>query len=143
MTRKQLPPAADLQQLDNREGLLASVERELRALEDLCGTMERALMHKCWDELDRAIADSRRVTHALQNAMDDAHAVRDAKFDELVDRRIRYVHAIRQNQMTRLQQFNDSVGQRLQLLGRWKAALRSMAGPRRAISRLASLDQLT
>jgi hypothetical protein len=136
-------PAAGLRQLDSREQLLARVERELRALEDLCGTMERALMHKRWNDLDRAIADSRRITHALQNAMDDASAVRDAKFDEQVDRRVRYVHAIRQNQMARLQQFNLSVAQRLQLLGRWKSALRSMAGPRRAVSRLASLDQLT
>ena len=132
-----------MRQLDNRELLLAGVERELRALEDLCGTLERALMHKCWDDLGRAITDSRRITHALQNAMDDAREVRDAKFDEQVDRRVRYVHAIRQNQMTRLQQFNGAISERLQLLGRWKSALRSMPGPERAVSRLASLDQLT
>ena len=128
----------------SREQLLGNVERELRALEDLCGTLERALMHKRWDELDRAISDSRRLTHALQNAMDDASAVRDVQFDEQVNRRIQYVHAIRQNQMARLQQFSLTVAERLQLLGRWKAALRSMGAPRRRpVSRLASLDQLT
>lgn len=140
---KRLPRAAVLPQLDSREQLLACVERELRALEDLCGALERALMHKRWDELDRAITDSRRISHALQNALDDSRAVRDAKFDEQVDRRIRYVHAIRQNQMGRLQQFNLTVAERLQILGRWKSALRSMATSQRPISRLAHLDQLT
>jgi hypothetical protein len=129
--------------LDNRDRLLGAVEEEVAALEGLCGRLESALMHRRWEELSDAIADSRRVTHALQNALDESRSVRSAEFDESVFRRIRYVFAIRQNQMVRLQQFNDAVGERLSLLARWKSAVRSM-GPRRApASRLASLDQLT
>lgn len=112
------------------------------ALEALCGTLERALMRREWDDLAARIADSRRITHALTNAMEDARPVRDAEFDESVLRRLRYVHAIRQNQMSRLQQYHDAVGERLQLVARWKSALRSF-GKRRPVSRLASLDHLS
>lgn len=121
---------------------LAAVETELRRLEDLCGSIERALMRRSWSDLDAAIADSRRITHALQNAMEDAAGARDAAFDEAVFRRLRYVHGIRENQMTRLRQYHDAVGERLQLIGRWKTALRSI-GRTRPKSRLASLDQLS
>lgn len=132
-----------MQQLDNRDALLAAVEEHLSTLEALCGKLEAALMHREWGDLDAAIAQSRRVTHALQNAMQDAREVRDERFDEAIFRRIRYVHAIRQQQMTRLAQFNEAVGERLQLLSRWKSALRSMATPRQGVSRLASLDQFS
>lgn len=102
------------------------VETTLRELELLCTSIEHALTRRHWDELDKAIADSRRVTHALKNAMDDAAELRDPQFDEGVFRRLRYVHAIRQHQMSRLQQYHDAVGERLQLISRWKAAVRSM-----------------
>ena len=132
-----------MQQSDERERLLLAVDAELRSLEELCGTLETALMRRRWSELDTAIADSRRVTNALQNAMEDARHVRDEQFDESVLRRIRFVHAIRQNQMVRLQQFNDAIGERLSLLARWKSAARSMTKPQRPASRLAILDQLS
>lgn len=99
-------------------------------------------MHRRWPELDNAIADSRRITHALQNAMDDAAPVRDAAFDEHVFSRLRRIQAIRQNQMVRLQQYHDSVGERLRLIARWKGALRSM-GRSRTRPRLAALDRLS
>lgn len=84
-------------------------------------------MLRRWDELEAAIADSRRITHALQNAMDDARPVRDTAFDEKVKQRLYYVHAIRQNQMERLQQYHDAVGDRLRLMARWKTALKTLA----------------
>jgi hypothetical protein len=131
-----------LQPSDKRDALLGGVESELRALEALCGDIERALMRRNWSDLDTAIVDSRRITHALQNAMDDAAAVRDETFDGAVMRRLRHVHAIRQNQMSRLQQYHDAVGDRLRLMARWKSALRSMS-PQPARSRLGVLDRLT
>ena len=129
--------------LDNRELLLAAVEEHVHELETLCGTLEGALMRRRWKDLDTAISDSRRVTHALQNALDEARSVRTPEYDESIFRRIRYVFAIRQNQMVRLQQFNDAVGERLSLLARWKAAARAMGGGNQTASRLASLNQLS
>lgn len=129
--------------LDEREVLLAAVEEQLHALETLCGTLETALMRRRWNDLDAAIADSRRVTHALQNALDDARSARDEAYDEAISKRIRYVFAIRQNQMVRLQQFNGAVTERLSLLARWKSAVRSMGKPRQTQPRLKILDQLS
>ncbi len=121
---------------------LDAVEEELAQLEALCGQAERALMTRRWSDLQRTMDDSRRVTHALANAMDDARGVRSEQFDRDVFARLRYVGAIRDNQMARLAQYRDAVGQRLQTVTRWKSALRSFARPR-ATSRLASLDRLT
>ncbi len=125
----------------NYEPLLAAVEAELGALEALCGRMEAAMMRRRWADLDAAIVDSRRLTHALGNAMDEARGVRDEGFDRAVFQRIRYIHAIRQNQMVRLQQFNETVAERLRLMSRWKIALRTMSNPEQRRSRLASLNQ--
>lgn len=131
-----------LQPSDNGELLLAAVETSLRELESLCGAIERALTRRLWNELDVVIADSRRVTHELQNAMDDAAGVRSEAFDENVFRRLRYVHTIRQNQMVRLQQYHDAVGERLALISRWKAAVRSMSRSGN-VTRLSALDGLS
>lgn len=98
-------------------------------------------MRRNWNELDGAIADSRRFMHALQNAMEEGAPSRDAQFDETVTRRLRYVHAIRENQMTRLQQYHDAVGERLRLMARWKSALRSMSPD--PATRLSALNQLS
>ena len=122
--------------------MLQAVQTELAALETLCGQLERALMSRRWDLLETAIADSRRITHALQNAMDAAATVRTREFDDAVFARLRYVHAIRENQMARLQHYHTAVGERLQLLSRWKQALKSL-GSRTSRTRLAALDQLT
>ncbi len=112
--RDKPPRVPVLQPSANPQALLAAVEEALRELEALCGRAERALMLRSWGELHAALADSRRVTHALANAMDDARTVRDAAFDEDVFRRVRYVGAIRENQMARLCHYRDAVGERLQ-----------------------------
>jgi hypothetical protein len=132
-----------LQPSGSREQLLAGVEEELRTLENLCGTLERALMRKRWSDLEQGLRDSRRVTHALQNAIERAAGVRDAQFDAQLHQRIAYVHAIRENQLARLRQFNTAVSERLQLIARFKSAVRSMTQRQRPVSRLARLNQLT
>ncbi|HLI95036.1 MAG TPA: hypothetical protein VKT72_02995 [Candidatus Baltobacteraceae bacterium] len=132
-----------MQQSANREALLGAVESALRELEALCGRLERALMTRRWEDVESAMADSRRMTHALQNAMDDALSVRDAAFDEQIMHRLYYVRAIRQNQMTRLQQYRDAVGERLQLIARWKAAVKSMGRGKAPKPRLSAVDGLT
>lgn len=131
-----------MQQSVSPEVLRGAVEASLREMEVLCGRAERALMLRRWQDLDQTIADARRATHALANAMDDSRAVRDDAFDQGIMRRLHYVAAIRENQMTRLQQYHDAVGERLQLVARWKSALRSI-GNRNASKRLSALDQLS
>lgn len=130
-----------LQPSVNGGALLEEVELLLSELESLCGSLERALMRRRWGDLETAIADSRRVTHALQNAMHDALAVRTPEFDERIFSRISRIGAIRQNQMARLQQYHGAVGERLRLMARWKSALRSMAGAPPA--RLQAVDGLS
>lgn len=105
-------------------------------LEALCGRMERALVRREWAEIDGAIADARRVTHALQNAMEEAACARTPAFDDGILKRLRHVGAIRENQMKRIAHYRDAVGERMQLLARWRAALRSIparAGSGRAL----------
>jgi hypothetical protein len=115
-----------LPQSANPDARLIAVDQTLRELESLCGRMERALVKRNWEEIESGIVDARRVTHALQNAMEDAAPVRTRAFDDHVLQRLRYIGAIRDNQMKRLQQYQAAVGERLQLLGRWRSALRSI-----------------
>jgi hypothetical protein len=89
--------------------------------------MERALAKRDWQDIESAISDARRVTHALQNAMEDAAPARTQAFDDHVRERLRYVGAIRDNQMKRLRQYQAAVGERLQLLARWRSALRTFS----------------
>ena len=113
--------------MGNTDPRLIAVDSTLRELETLCGRMERALLKREWSEIDAAIADARRVTHALQNALEEAAPARTQAFDDVVFQRLRYVGAIRDNQMKRLQQYRDAVSERLQAVGRWKAALRTFS----------------
>jgi hypothetical protein len=89
--------------------------------------MERALAKRDWPEIEAAIVDARRVTHALQNAMEEAAPARSQAFDDHVRERLRYVGAIRDNQMKRLRQYRTAIGERLKLLARWRAALRTFS----------------
>ena len=130
-----------MQQSANPAILPEAVESELAALEALCGRIERALMLRAWNELQAAIDESRRVTHALENAVDAQPGGRDA-LDGGARDRIARVQMIRANQLTRLQQYHDAVGERLQIVTRWKSALRTIRRER-PVSRLASLDLLT
>lgn len=128
--------------MDNHEAQLAAVENAVRELEGLCGTIESALMQCRWDDFEHAMNDSRRVTHAVRNAMDDANEVRNAAFDERIERRLRHVHVIRENQMLRLQQYHQAVGERLHLVTRWKSALKSIAARLPEPARISALNDL-
>ena len=128
--------------MDKREALLGAVDGAVRELEGLCGTIERALMQCRWDDFEQAMSDSRRVTHAIENAMHDAAQVRDAAFDERIQRRLRHVHVIRENQMLRLQQYHQAVGERLHLVTRWKSAIKSIAARLPEPVRISALNDL-
>ena len=120
----------------------AAVDREIASLEDLCADIERALTAKDWDAFAAVMAESRRVTHALQNAMDAAAPVRDAAYDAGIFGRAKRVHAIRENQLARLKTYNEAVAEKLGQIAQLKRFAKSV-GAKDAPSRLASLDHLS
>lgn len=104
----------------------AAVEREVGELERLCGVLERALVEGEWDDASSALRDSRRTTHAFRNAMEAAASSRDAEFDEAIYLRVKRIYDARQDQIERLSEFRDQIGQRLQTLSTWKIFARSI-----------------
>jgi|GEM_PF-1115340 len=134
--RRRLPPSAD------PAALRAAVDREISALEDQCAEIERALTTKDWEAFAAVMADARRVTHALQNAMEAAVPARDAAYDRSVFERARRVHAIRENQVARLKSYNEAVAEKLGRIAQLKRFAKSV-GAKNAPSRLASLDRLS
>jgi len=126
-----------LQASDNaRRG---AVEREVVELERLCGVLERALVAGEWDDASSAKRDARRTTHAFRNAMEAAGNSRDAEFDEAIYQRVKRVYDARQDQIERLTEFHDQIGQRLQTLSTWKIFARSI-GAKNAPARTLGFD---
>jgi hypothetical protein len=118
------------------------VRTEVEALERLCADVERAMMSGRWDDLSVALAESRRVQHALQNAMHEAAGARDEAFDATVYAKLQWIFAIRENQMARLRHYQGSISERLQSIARAKSVARRV-GVERTPSRLGTLNQLT
>lgn len=135
-------PARVLQQLDSTGELLRAVGAEVDALEALCAGIERAMMAGRWEELGAALAESRRVQHALENAMHDAQSARTEGFDAEISQRLRRVFTIRENQMARLLQYRNAVGERLAAIARLKTVARRI-GTAHAAPRLGALDELS
>ncbi len=116
-----------------------SVERardealELTArLEDLCGELEGALTAREWDLLAEGLLESRRVTHALQNAMEVVRAAGDEAFERSILERLHEVHARREDQLRRLQWYREAVGERLRTIGKWRRFARAIGTPNAA-----------
>ena len=120
----------------------AAVTVEIETLENQCAEIERALVAKDWDAFAAVMAESRRVTHALQNAMDAAGPARDPAFDASIFDRAKRVHAIRENQLARLKTYNEAVAEKLGQIAQLKRFAKNV-GAKSAPSRLASLDRLT
>lgn len=113
-----MPPSA--------ETLRAAVEREVTALEHLCDDMEAALAGRKWIALQRSFGDSRRLSHALKNALESAASVRDDTFDARIYARIRRIYAVRDDQLSRLRSYRDAVSERLQTIAKHKAFARAI-----------------
>ncbi len=109
-----------------KEDLREAVEREVAELESLCAVIEVALAQRDWGAFAEAMADSRRVTHAMSNAMDAAVPVRDADFDTAIFGRARRVYTIRENQVARLRSYNAAVGERLAQIGKVRRLARAI-----------------
>ncbi|HTV91732.1 MAG TPA: hypothetical protein VMG98_03355 [Verrucomicrobiae bacterium] len=83
-----------------------------------------------WHGFERLLSDMGRARHAVQNAWEASQAERTAEFEAEIAARVRRVLEYREWQLRRLQQFNEETGGRLQLISRWKAYARSVAGRR-------------
>jgi hypothetical protein len=118
----------------------AAVEREVGELEKQCGELEKSLVAGDWNAVGNALRSSRRTTHAFLNAMEAAAPHRDAEFDQKVNKRMRRVFDIREDQLARLETFHGDVGERLKTLSRWKAYAGSI-GSKRAPPRTAGFDK--
>jgi pyrroloquinoline quinone (PQQ) biosynthesis protein C len=121
------------------QALQTAIQAEVRELEELCKRLEQHLVRGDWKAASEAVSDSRRVTHAFLNAMEEAGDARNQEFDAAIYARMRRVFDVRQDQLARLETFRDDVGERLQAISRWKQFGRSI-GAKRASKRGAGLD---
>ena len=126
----------------NAQELLGAVDRDLKELERLVADNERQLMARNFKSFQANFADQRRVTHALEKSMEAAASVRTPEIDAPIFKRIRYIYAIRQNQMERLKQYQGGITDRLKLISRWKQAAAGWLKTQRKQPRLGSLDKL-
>jgi hypothetical protein len=129
-----LPPSVSAAALDE-------VERALAGLETLCCVLEQALIKRDWQAIAQAQADSRRLQHALRNAMEAGVHSRTPEFDATVTARVGRVVAIRADQVARLERYREAVRERLGALVKFKAYAKSV-GAKPRDSRLANLNQL-
>jgi hypothetical protein len=128
--------------LDDAAAARASVEHEVAELERLCVELERSLVAGDWNAVGGALRSTRRSMHAFLNAMDASSEHRDEAFDKVINKRMRRVYDVREDQLTRLRTFNAEIGGRLQTLSKWKRFAGSI-GSKRAPSRSAGLDRTT
>jgi len=120
---------------ESGQALLEAVARDINELERLCVEIDVSIDERNWERLGTALADSRRVTHSMQNAMGDAIAYRTAEFDKAAFARLQQIFAYRQERMDKLQAIHEDIGDRLRQLSRWKTYARGVKisdGPRRS-----------
>jgi hypothetical protein len=95
-------------------------------LEAMVASAESALVERDWDALGVVLADQRRITHAISNAVLRSNGERPEGFDRELNRRLKAIETKRADQMRRLEAFHAAVGQRLTVLARGKAMRRSI-----------------
>ena len=116
------------QSANEGQAALEAVARDINELERLCVEIDVSINERNWDRLGAALADSRRVTHSMQNAMGDATPYRTAEFDKAAFARLQQIYAYRQERMEVLKQAHEEIGDRLRQLSRWKEYARSIGG---------------
>jgi len=97
-------------------------------LEECTAQAEEALVARDWTQLDALLAEQRRVTHALANAVAVSDGERPERFNSELRRRLDSIDRRRADQMRRLQAFHDAVGSRLSVMARAKAMRRATYG---------------
>ncbi|MGD0967224.1 MAG: hypothetical protein ABR949_02955 [Candidatus Aquilonibacter sp.] len=109
---------------------LDDVRTSVAALEAQCRELGPLIDQRNWHGFERLLSEMARARHAVQNAWEASQPERTQEFDQEIAARMRRVLEYREWQLRRLQQFNDESGGRLQLISRWKAYARSVAGKR-------------
>ncbi len=132
-----LPPSAD-----EARTALEAVAVEINTLERLCVEIDAAFGAREWARLDRAIADSRKAMHGLENAMAEALPYRDEAFDRAAFARLQEIYSYRHERLEALRAYHDEIGNRLRQISRWKSYARSMGTPRDAMQRSSLIDGL-
>ena len=126
--------------LDERgQAALEHIASAIAELERLCLEIDAALSSRNWNRLNAAIADSRRVTHEVENAFGEAAAYRTPGFDEVAFARLQQIFSYRDERLASLQAIHDEIGQRLKQLSLWKTYARSF-GSKDKVRRSAGLD---
>jgi hypothetical protein len=96
-------------------------------LERCIVTAEDALVAREWPQLETLLAEQRRITHALSNAVLQSAGQRPSRFDAELRRRLDAVDRRRADQLRRLQAFHDAVGSRLSVMARAKTMRRAVS----------------
>jgi len=129
-------PASD------RRAEIETIVREVGDLERLCAELEKGMAATDWESCNGLLAQMRRSTHALRNALQATQGQRDEAFEEQLRARIQRIMQVRDGQIGRLRAFHDGVGERLRTLSNWKVYARSV-GAKDAPRRSAGLDRQT
>jgi hypothetical protein len=103
-------------------GLVGELDALVSAAEDL-------LTRRAWAALEKSLADQRRITHAISNAMRLSAGERPERFDLELRARLRAIAARRSEQLRRLCAYRDSIGARLEVMTRAKAMRRAVRSP--------------
>lgn len=101
---------------------------------------EEILIARDWAALEGVLAEQRRLTHAISNAIALTNGRRPDAFDIELQRRLTGIEGRRADQMRRLEAFHHAVGSRLSVMARAKAMRR--AGRSAVVDRPALLDSL-
>lgn len=113
--------------------LVNDLEASVRSAED-------ALIERAWPQLEELLADQRRLTHAIVNAVAMTSGERPEAFESELQRRLSGIEARRADQMRRLEAFHHAVGSRLAVMARAKAMRRATRPPE--LDRPALLDSM-
>lgn len=101
-------------------------------VEALCAPIAPLLDRRDWKGFEKLLRDTARARHALSNAWHAAESVRTPEFDDEIRARVKKVLDYREWHLQRLKKRHAQTEERLQLISRWKAYARSVAGKRTA-----------
>jgi hypothetical protein len=109
---------------DRADPARGTPEEIVTAIERSCAGAEEALRRCAWDELSGFAFEQRRLTHALEQAVE---RLPPGSRIESVVARLREVERFRADQLHRLERYRDDVGERLKVISLWRSAARSLA----------------
>lgn len=122
--------------------LVAAVANEVVALEQISIAFDGALETQNWAQCAALMADYRRITHALANAMLASKDTRDAAFETQLRARSKRVMDRRDRHIEQLEEVHRVSGEKLRSISNWKIYARAV-GSRNVPKPSAGLNRLT